>query len=128
MSTIDCVVLPSHTRVDDIRPLLDALQKYAPRISVLDTMECEDIRFGHTGARHEYRGCAVVVLNGVIPQAKRKQFTGLVHRYDPYAFLIESTPADGSCTALHPDEREVGHTAPLLRVPELVTDDTRLYW
>lgn len=123
MKTIDVIGLPSHQRAGDITVIIEALHKSGKSLAVVDIQEGEFLR--KTGARPDFQGHAILVLNGVIPASRREEILKSAREYDPHAFL-HLTKASGNYAASiapRPEDMAYGYTFPQ---PE-IEDDTILH-
>ena len=124
MKTIDVIGLPSYQRAEGITGIIDALKQSGSGLVVVEILEGEVLR--KTGARPDFHGHAVLVLNGPIPSSKRQEVLEAARQYDPHAFLhlTSSSGNYAASFASRPEDTGYGYTFPQQAEIE---DDTRLH-
>ena len=123
--TIDVIALPSYHRVAELNVLVDALRQHGKGVNVREFQEGEVLL--KTGARPDFHGHAVLVLNGTIPSSKRQEILDAARQHDQYAFLHPTTSGGNYAASIstRPEDTAYGYT--FARHQPEIEDDTILH-
>jgi hypothetical protein len=124
MKVIDVIGLPSHQRAEGINGIIDALRQSGSGLEVVDFLEGEVLR--KTGARSDFHGHAVLVLNGTIPASRREEILETARQYDPHAFLHLTSSGGNYATSIAPRPEDTAYGYTFHQQSE-IEDDTRLH-